>query len=384
MTDWRELLAEYAQNRTESAFQDLVTRYFDLVYSTALRRVSDAHLAQDVAQTVFLLLAKKAPKLTKYSTLGGWLHEATCNVAATVMRSERRRLAREKEAARMNTLQNDPTCMFNQVAPILDDAISHLAREDRTAILLRFFEKRDFRSVGLALGSSEDAARMRVNRALEKLGILLKRGGLTISATALGTILATDAVAAAPVGLAIEVAETLLSSAAAIAVTPSFGLLRTLNAAKMKLAIGCAGLLVLGAMIWNHTEEKRLGAKNAALRLQLFETQKAQAGNRPLVEPQLSQADFRELLRLRGEVTMLRREALLNRSNSLLATALTIVGKPLPRESLVDLGTATPEATVETFFWGLLVGKGQPTTQDSPLASPQLPWMAILRMRVFL
>src|ERR1051326_914250 len=110
MTENDELLREYARNRSESAFRELVARYFDLVYSTALRRVGgDAHLAEDVAQTVFLHLAKKAQKLQKGVILGGWLHQATCHVAGTIVRSDRRRLAREKEAVQLTTVDDDTT-----------------------------------------------------------------------------------------------------------------------------------------------------------------------------------------------------------------------------------------------------------------------------------
>lgn len=141
MTDSHELLSQYARQGSESAFHELVARYFDLVYSTALRRVGgDAHLAEDVAQTVFLHLAKKAPKLRKGVILGGWLHEATCNVAGTVVRYDRRRLAREKEAVLMNTLDNDSTNLLAHVAPMLDEALGQLSGEDRYAVLLRFFE----------------------------------------------------------------------------------------------------------------------------------------------------------------------------------------------------------------------------------------------------
>ena len=117
MTDSRALLVEYAENGAESAFQELVTRYIDLVYSTALRRVGgDAHLAQDVAQTVFLHLVRKARSLPQNVMLGGWLHQATGNVAATVMRTERRRQVRERQAVQMNTLQNDSTGTLDHVA----------------------------------------------------------------------------------------------------------------------------------------------------------------------------------------------------------------------------------------------------------------------------
>ena len=338
-----------------------MARYFDLVYSTALRRVGgDAHLAEDVAQTVFLHLAKKAQKLRKNVLLGGWLHEATCNVAGTIVRSERRRLAREKEAVQMNTLANDPANLSAQVAPLLDEALGRLPRKDRNAILLRFFERQDFRSVGQALGSSEDAARMRVTRALEKLGTLLKQRGITVSGTTLLAILATEAATAAPSGLATGLAASVLADAAAATAGPALSLLDLLTTAKAKVAISCA-LVVAGAglVVWQHQRVERLSAENTRLNLQLSERQKRPEGTATAAEPPpLASADFRELLRLRGEITLLRRQAIEKQASSNVtpsgAVQKALAGKLLPRESLADLGTATPESAAETFFWGLL------------------------------
>src|SRR5205807_70741 len=131
-----------------------------------------------------------------------------------MMRAQRRRESREREAAQMNAFQDDPGVDLAQIAPVLDEAIMSLGTEDRTAIMLCFFERRDFRSIGQALGSSEDAARMRVTRALDKLHTLLSHRGVTLSAAALGTALATEAVTAAPAGLGGSVAGAALASAA--------------------------------------------------------------------------------------------------------------------------------------------------------------------------
>jgi RNA polymerase sigma factor (sigma-70 family) len=216
MTDSQRLLAEYAKNGSESAFRELVARYINLVYSTALRLVSgDSQLAEDVTQTVFINLARKGRALCSEVMLGGWLHQHAYHVATKAVRNERRRQSREREAVEMNTLQDDSGASLRQVAPMLDEAITQLGSEDRTAILLRFFEQRDFRAVGEALGSNEDAARMRVNRALGKLHSLLKQRGVTLSITALGTALTAEAVTAAPAGLAITVSSAALGCAAA-------------------------------------------------------------------------------------------------------------------------------------------------------------------------
>src|SRR6476620_9876417 len=144
-TETQELLSDFVKNGSESAFRELVTRYFDLVYSTAVRLVDgDTHRAKDVSQVVFADLAKMAGKLSPRTTLGGWLHRHTCFVARSVMRGERRRQARERPAVEMNAL-NDKDSVLALIAPILDETIQELGPDDRDAILLRFFEQRNHR-----------------------------------------------------------------------------------------------------------------------------------------------------------------------------------------------------------------------------------------------
>src|SRR5260221_8897320 len=107
MTDNQQLLAEYVQTDSETAFRELVSRYLGLVYSAAVRLVDgDTHLAEDVSQTVFADLARMARTLSHDVMLGGWLHRHTCFVASKAMRGERRRLARERQAVEMNVLKN--------------------------------------------------------------------------------------------------------------------------------------------------------------------------------------------------------------------------------------------------------------------------------------
>src|ERR1017187_8423589 len=247
MTDSQQLLANYVRNGSNEAFRELVTRYLALVYSTAIHLVGgDTHLAEDVVQTVFVDLARKARTLPADVMLGGWLHRDTCFVASKTMRSERRRQSRERQAVEMNSLQNHSESDLRLVAPILDDAINRLGAQDRTAILLRFFEQCNLRSVGNALGSTEDAARMRVNRALEKLHSLLKHRGVTLSVAALGTVLTAEAVTAAPVGLAVTISSVALAGAATgTGTTPTF-----LKAITMtKLQAGIIGAIVVASVL---------------------------------------------------------------------------------------------------------------------------------------
>ena len=320
MTDSRHLIAEYSQNGSEAAFRALVARFVDLVYSTALRLVGgDTHRAEDVAQTVFVDLARTAGMLANGVRLGGWLHRHTCFVAANTMRGERRRQARERQAAEMNALQTRPQADFAPVAPVLDEAINELGEADRRAILLRFFEQQDFRSVGQALGSSEDAARMRVTRALERLASLLKRRGVTTSATSLGLVLAANAVQAAPAGLAVTV-----STAAALAVT-TLGTTTTAVAVNtiamttlQKAAIAAAFVAAVGTGIHEARQAATLRSQNQVLEQQhspLLEQVRQRDREQAATASELSalreenrrlSQNTVELARLRAEVTQLR------------------------------------------------------------------------------
>jgi len=227
MMEHRKLLADYAVNASEQAFRQIIRDYIDLVYSTALRLVNgDTHRAQDVAQTVFADLARLAGSLPRNVMLGGWLHRRTFHVATTLMRHERRRERWEREACEMNDCHNNSSVEFEQIAPWLDEAINTLNRRERTVIVLRFFERRDLRSIGAVLGSSEDAAQKTVSRAVEKLRLILLRRGVAVPAGLMATALATHAVQTAPADLAVTVATLSLAGAAKTGAT---GFLSILN-----------------------------------------------------------------------------------------------------------------------------------------------------------
>jgi len=314
MTDNHNWLAEYVQTGSDAAFRELVTRYVDLVYSTALRLVGgDTHRAEDVAQTVFVNLARVARALPKDVKLGGWLHRDTCFTASTLMRGERRRQSRERQAAEMNALQNNSDADYSLVAPVLDEAINELDEADRTAILLRFFEQKDFRSVGQALGSNEDAARMRVTRALEKLEGFLKHRGVTATATSLGVVLSANAVQAAPVGLAVTI-----STVAALAGTTIATAVKTIamTATQKLLVAAIVVASVITPMLVQHRAQTKLAEQDRALQRQAGQLAELQKENERLAnllaEAKSSRllpgGQFNELLRLRGEVGRLNRD----------------------------------------------------------------------------
>jgi RNA polymerase sigma factor (sigma-70 family) len=228
-----ELLGEYAQSNSQEAFAELVQRHVNLVYSTALRQVGgDAHLAQDVAQTVFSALARKARGLLRRQTLNGWLYTCARFAGAEAARTESRRRNREEKYMREPLHDPAPEPDWEAIGPMLDAVMGELREKDREAIILRYFENHAYGDVGQRLGISENAARMRVERAVENLRNAFAKHGIPTGA-GLGLILAANAIEAAPSGLAATLADGSLAAAGG-----TFTLFQILAAAKAKCALG--------------------------------------------------------------------------------------------------------------------------------------------------
>ena len=200
----QQLLRDYAEQRAEGAFTELVARHVDFVYSAALRMVRNAHLAEDVTQNVFVALAQNARELMERPVLAGWLHYTARNLAAKAIRSEVRRRAREQEAATMNDqLSAEP--LWDEIAPQLDGALGELNEPDRDALLLRYFEQKSAREMAQTLGTSEEAAQKRVSRAVERLRDVFAQRGIAVGTSGLALLITANAVQAAPAGLALTI-----------------------------------------------------------------------------------------------------------------------------------------------------------------------------------
>jgi RNA polymerase sigma factor (sigma-70 family) len=217
MGDDMSLVREFAASRSEPAFTALVKRHIGLVHSAAMRQVGDAHLAEEIAQAVFILLARKAPSLGSKTVLSAWLYRTARYAAANASRARSRRQHREQEAYMQSTSNESEADKWAQVAPLLDDAMAELGETDHAALVLRFFENKTLGEVAGALHVNEGAAQRRVLRAVEKLRGWFTRRGVVLPAAVLTAAISANSVQAAPVGLAVTISATTLKGTAVAA-----------------------------------------------------------------------------------------------------------------------------------------------------------------------
>jgi RNA polymerase sigma factor (sigma-70 family) len=321
MIDDHELLRRYAEEGAEEAFAELVHRHVNLVYSAARRQLNgDAHLAADAAQLVFTDLARKANSLLGHRLLAGWLFTSTRYAARNLVRTEQRRHAREQEAFRMDTMNRDddpPPLDWQQVRPVLDDALGGLSEADREAILMRYFEGRDYAGVGAKLNVNDNTARMRVERALDKLRGQLERRGVTSTSAALAAALASQSVLAAPAGLAATVVGAALAAATGAGIAGGVAAGTTGAAISFmsmtKLQVGLAGALAVagatGYIVQSETSSA-LGKEIAALQSDSRQVAALEVENarlaRAAAEREDLQANEAALARLRAEAAALK------------------------------------------------------------------------------
>jgi RNA polymerase sigma factor (sigma-70 family) len=372
----QQLLREFAEASVESAFGELTRRHIDLVYSTALRAVGgDEQLAKDVAQSVFIDLARKARTLAVRLTVTGWLYKSTCFAAAKAVRSARRRQTREREACAMQNQMADPADEpeWHELGPVLNSVMLELKEADREVLLLRFFQRYSLEQVGAHLGLNPNAARMRVDRALNRMRDRLMSRGITSTATGLAAVLAHQAVSAAPAGLAAAIFTASLAAGGA-ATTSSILTFITMTNAK---AITLGAALLVGAItpiVLQHQANLRLQNELKATRAQLAQAMQPQPQAADPTELAQLRREHDELMRLRGEVAQLRQRkgtstnradqsefdqlkaAKLAKWASEAADAQVLLAKApdipmLPASSWANVGYGTPAAALQTLNW---------------------------------
>jgi len=367
-----ELLRAYAERHDEACFEELVGRHVALVFSTALRTLGgDVQLAQDVAQMVFTHLAQSARSLLDQRALAGWLYRDAFFSSSKLVRSERRRLEREKQAT-MPT-QSAPTDQIhtNELLPMLDEIISMLRPKERDVLVLHFFNGMEFRTARALLGISEKAFQKRVERAVHKLRAVLASKGVTAgSGSVTSALMAGGFVAGTPATLATVIAASSMTSAAAVKSSQFLTFVSSLTMKKLKIA-GFTLLVaaVSAPLLIQHNALTKLHEENRRLRIHSQGSSAQTEASIPLPEPidlaeiERLRQEHRELMRLRGEVGLSRRQI-----QELRAKLDQAIGKE-PRghtdqrqeggspyhaaETWANIGYGEPQSAAITFFWAL-------------------------------
>src|SRR5581483_1898201 len=250
VNDDMALVRDYAARQSEQAFETLVGRYVNLVYSAAVRQVHDPHLAEEITQVVFVILARKAGTLGPNTILPSWLHRTAGFAAADALKSQRRRQQREQKAFMQSILNESEKGTWSQIAPLLDMAIVGLNEKDRHAIVLRFFQNKSLNEIGAALGASEEAAKKRVNRALDKLRAYFSKHGVTSTTATIAGAISANSIQAAPAALiktttAVALAKGATASTSTLTIIK--GALKLMAWTKVKTTIVTSVVVLLAA-----------------------------------------------------------------------------------------------------------------------------------------
>jgi RNA polymerase sigma factor (sigma-70 family) len=311
-----QLVREYARNGSENAFTEIVNRHTNLVYSCAIRQVGSQDVAAEIAQNVFIGLARGgsalSPQLSENASLAGWLCRATRNLSLNFRRDEFRRQSRERQAMEILNAASEIPLDWERLRHVLDEVMSELSESDYDALVLRFYQNQDLRAVGLALGMSDDTAQKRVARALDKLRDLLSHRGITTTAAALSIVLTANAIQSAPVGLAAVISAAALAGTA-ITAGITTAVIKTIAMTTLQKVLVTGALIAVGGVaVYQGRQASQLREQVAQQQTdftgQMAELQSSNAQLTRIVVAQgdkkeLSKSRMDELLKLRNQST---------------------------------------------------------------------------------
>jgi RNA polymerase sigma factor (sigma-70 family) len=310
MNDDVNLIRRYGRDGDEAAFAELMTRHLPLVWGAARRITGDGELARDVAQSVFVDLARKSRTLPEGTAVAGWLHRAACHAAGNLVRSNVRRVRRERLAMSLAGDDGEHTDdrgaearLVELLESLVDDALLALPDPDREAVLLRYFRGRSHSEVGESLGVGEDAAQKRVSRAVEKLRDHFRAHGIAVGVGTVAAALEVAGAEAVPAWVlqGLAPAGIIATSGAAAGTAGTAAWILTMKTPAFLAITGALGV----AALWQSVAVSRLEKANAELGRQIAEVQAA--NSRSSAAPTVVASDA-EVLRLRARVAELTRE----------------------------------------------------------------------------
>ncbi|EEF63446.1 RNA polymerase sigma factor [Pedosphaera parvula] len=373
--DDHDLLRQYARCHSQDAFRQLVEKHLVMVFSCAQRMVRDSHLAEEVAQNVFTTFAQKAESIHPPQVIAGWLYNTTRNLAMHTVRSEQRRRLREETAVTMQALDSDSDA--GHIKEHLEPAMSELEPDDRDTLVLRYFEDRSLREVGQEFGISEDAARMRVNRALEKLRTIFNRKGIAVTSVSLAAILTASTTSAVPVGLTVAIttaalAKTIVTSTT-IVTNSALTVMNWINAKSVTAIISAAVIAATSTYFAQERHLDHLRAENQTLAAEHDKLKSANDTSLASLQAKTQELDRlrkenKDLPRLRNEIAQLRHQRdaekqtatqqakLATNITSQLASPIPGSGRYITTAELAFAGYATPEAAFQSMNWAMLKG----------------------------
>jgi RNA polymerase sigma factor (sigma-70 family) len=252
-----ELLREFVTQNDTAALDRLITSLSPMVWGVSRRLVRDGHDAEDVFQTTFLVLMRKARTIVKHQAVGSWVYQVAYHAATKARARAARRRAQETRLTEMSGAEPSPESDLAEVSAVLDREINQLSEKLRQVITLCCIQGKSNEQAARELSCPAGTVAVRLSRARELLWARLARCGFTLSAAHLASVLAPEVLAAAvPTPLLRSTARAAVDGTAGAGFSSSVQALgdevaRQFVVRKLKLgAVYLAGLMTVAGSGW--------------------------------------------------------------------------------------------------------------------------------------